>query len=42
MVKARELRKLRSALAKMRAEIAARAEHDHVMIAIDIDPVRML
>jgi primosomal protein N' (replication factor Y) (superfamily II helicase) len=42
MVKARELRKLRAALAKMRAEIAPRAERDNVLVAIDIDPVRML
>jgi primosomal protein N' (replication factor Y) (superfamily II helicase) len=42
MVKARELRKLRSALANMRAEITALAERDSVLIAIDIDPVRML
>jgi len=42
MVKARELRKLRSALAKMRVDVAARAERDNVMVAIDIDPVRML
>ncbi|HTR63040.1 MAG TPA: primosomal protein N' [Candidatus Binataceae bacterium] len=42
MVKARELRKLRSALARMRTEIAPRAERDKVMVAVDIDPVRML
>lgn len=42
MVKARELRTMRSALAKMRAEVGPLAEHDNVMLAIDIDPVRML
>ncbi len=42
MVKSRELRTMRAALAKMRAETAPRAEHEGVLIAIDIDPVRML
>ncbi|MGO9605837.1 MAG: primosomal protein N' [Candidatus Binataceae bacterium] len=42
MVKARELRTMRSALARMRAEVGPLAEQDNVLLAIDIDPVRML
>ncbi len=42
MVKARELRTMRSALARMRGEIGSMAERDGVLVAIDIDPVRML
>jgi primosomal protein N' (replication factor Y) len=42
MVKARELRTMRAALARMRAETAERAEQDGVSVIIDIDPVRML
>jgi primosomal protein N' (replication factor Y) len=42
MVKARELKVMRTALARMRAEIGSTAERDGVFVAIDIDPVRML
>jgi primosomal protein N' (replication factor Y) len=42
MVKSRELRTLRTALSRMRGEIGERAEHEGVLIAIDVDPVRML
>jgi primosomal protein N' (replication factor Y) (superfamily II helicase) len=42
MVKSRELKPMREALAQMRAEVGPLAERDDVYIAIDIDPVRML
>jgi primosomal protein N' (replication factor Y) len=42
LVKSRQLRTMRSALARMRAEIGPDAERLHVSLAIDIDPVRML
>jgi primosomal protein N' (replication factor Y) len=42
MVKSRELKPMRAALAAMRAEVGPRAERDSVYLAIDIDPVRML
>ena len=42
MVKSRELKPMRAALAAMRAEVGPRAERDSMYLAIDIDPVRML
>lgn len=42
MVKSRELKPMREALAAMRAEVGPIAERDDVYLAIDIDPVRML
>ena len=42
MVKSRELKPMRAALAAMRAEVAASAERDDIYLAIDVDPVRML
>jgi primosomal protein N' (replication factor Y) (superfamily II helicase) len=42
LVKSRQLRIMRSALTRMRAEIGPHAERQHVSLAIDIDPVRML
>jgi len=42
LVKSRQLRTMRSALARMRAEIGPSAERQRVSLAIDIDPVRML
>jgi hypothetical protein len=42
MVKSRELKPMREALAAMRAEVGPIAERDDVYFAIDIDPVRML
>jgi primosomal protein N' (replication factor Y) (superfamily II helicase) len=42
MVKSRELRPLRAALAAMRTEAGPRAERDQVYLITDIDPVRML
>jgi primosomal protein N' (replication factor Y) (superfamily II helicase) len=42
MVKSRELRAMRAALASMRTEVAPRAEREKVHVIIDIDPVRML
>jgi hypothetical protein len=42
MVKSRELKPMRAALAAMRVEVGPRAERDGVLLAIDIDPVRML
>jgi len=42
MVKSRELKPLRAALATMRAQIAPLAERDRVFLIVDIDPVRML
>jgi primosomal protein N' (replication factor Y) (superfamily II helicase) len=42
MLKSRELRPMRAALAAMRTELGDRARRDGVMLAIDIDPVRMM
>jgi primosomal protein N' (replication factor Y) len=42
LVKSRQLRTMRSALTRMRAEIGPHAERQHVSLAIDIDPVRMI
>jgi primosomal protein N' (replication factor Y) len=42
LVKSRQLRTMRSVLARMRAEIGPYADRQHVSLAIDIDPVRML
>jgi primosomal protein N' (replication factor Y) len=42
MLKSKQLRPMRSALAGMRAEIGPAAERDQVFLIIDIDPVRML
>jgi primosomal protein N' (replication factor Y) (superfamily II helicase) len=42
MIKSRELKPMRAALAAMRAEVAASAERDDIYLAIDVDPVRML
>jgi primosomal protein N' (replication factor Y) (superfamily II helicase) len=42
MVKSRELKPMRSAIAAMRAEVGPSAERDDIYLAIDIDPVRML
>jgi primosomal protein N' (replication factor Y) (superfamily II helicase) len=42
MLKSRELRPMRAALAAMRAEVGPAAERDQVFLIIDIDPVRML
>ncbi|HYR79508.1 MAG TPA: primosomal protein N', partial [Candidatus Dormibacteraeota bacterium] len=42
MVKSRELKPMRAALAAMRSEVGPSAERDDVYLAIDIDPVRML
>jgi primosomal protein N' (replication factor Y) (superfamily II helicase) len=42
MIKSKELRPMRSALAAMRAEVGPMAERDQVFLIIDIDPVRML
>jgi primosomal protein N' (replication factor Y) len=42
MVKSRELKPMREALAQMRSELGPIAERDDVYLAIDIDPVRML
>jgi primosomal protein N' (replication factor Y) len=42
MVKSRELRPMRAALAAMRAELGDAAARDRIYLAIDIDPVRML
>jgi primosomal protein N' (replication factor Y) len=42
MVKSRELKPMREALATMRAEVGPGAERDDVYLAVDIDPVRML
>jgi hypothetical protein len=42
MVKSRELKPMREALAAMRSEVGPAAERDDVYLAIDIDPVRML
>ncbi len=42
MVKSRELKPMRAAIAAMRAEVGPAAERDGIHLAIDIDPVRML
>ena len=42
MVKSRELKPMRAAIAAMRAEVGPSAERDGIYLAIDIDPVRML
>jgi primosomal protein N' (replication factor Y) (superfamily II helicase) len=42
MVKSRELKPMRAAIAAMRAELGPAAERDDIFLAIDIDPVRML
>jgi len=42
LVKSRQLRAMRTALTRMRAEIGPSAERQHVSLVIDIDPVRML
>jgi primosomal protein N' (replication factor Y) len=42
MVKSRELKPMREALATMRADVGPSAERDDVYLAIDIDPVRMM
>ncbi len=42
MVKSRELKPMRAALAAMRTEVGPSAERDDIYLAIDIDPVRML
>ncbi len=42
MLKSRELRPMRAALAAMHAEVGPIAERDKVYLIIDIDPVRML
>ncbi|MGH7780491.1 MAG: replication restart helicase PriA [Candidatus Binataceae bacterium] len=42
MLKSKELRPMRAALATMRAEVGPRAQELRVYLIIDIDPVRML
>jgi primosomal protein N' (replication factor Y) (superfamily II helicase) len=42
MLKSKELRPMRAALAAMRAEVGPAAQRDQVFLIIDIDPVRML
>ncbi|MGA9723483.1 MAG: primosomal protein N' [Candidatus Binatus sp.] len=42
MIKSRELKLMRAAIAGMRAEVGPPAERDDIYLAIDIDPVRML
>ena len=42
MVKSRELKPMRAAIASMRAKVGPSAERDDIYLAIDIDPVRML
>jgi len=42
MVKSRELKPMRAAIAAMLAEVGPSAERDDIHLAIDIDPVRML
>ena len=42
MLKSRELKPMRAAIATMRAEVGPSAERDDIYLAIDIDPVRML
>jgi len=42
MIKSRELKPMRAAIAAMRAAVGPSAERDDIYLAIDIDPVRML
>ena len=42
MIKSRELKPMRAAIASMRAAVGPSAERDDIFLAIDIDPVRML
>ena len=42
MIKSRELKPMRAAIAAMRTEVGPSAERDDIYLAIDIDPVRML
>ncbi len=42
MLKSRELKPMRAALAAMRAKVGPSADRDDIFLAIDIDPVRML
>jgi primosomal protein N' (replication factor Y) len=42
MIKSRELKPMRAAIAAMRAEVGPSADRDDIYLAIDIDPVRML
>src|SRR5580658_6811541 len=42
MLKSRELKPMRAAIAAMRAEVGPSADRDDIFLAIDIDPVRML
>jgi primosomal protein N' (replication factor Y) (superfamily II helicase) len=42
MIKSRELKPIRAAIAGMRAEVGPSAERDDLFLAVDIDPVRML
>jgi primosomal protein N' (replication factor Y) (superfamily II helicase) len=42
MIKSRELKPMRAAIASMRADVGPSAERDDIFLAIDIDPVRML
>ncbi len=42
MIKSRELKPMRAAIAAMRAELGPSADRDDIYLAIDIDPVRML
>src|SRR5580692_5298341 len=42
MIKSRELKPMRAAIASMRTAVGPSAERDEIFLAIDIDPVRML
>jgi primosomal protein N' (replication factor Y) (superfamily II helicase) len=42
MLKSRELKPMRAAIAVMRAEVGPSADRDDIYLAVDIDPVRML
>jgi primosomal protein N' (replication factor Y) (superfamily II helicase) len=42
MIKSRELKPMRAAIASMRAAVGPSVERDDIFLAIDIDPVRML
>ena len=42
VIKGPRLPDLRAALVAMRSQLAARPEHVHVRVAIDIDPVNMM
>src|SRR5580704_10715308 len=42
MIKSRELKPMRAAIASMRTAVGPSAERDDIFLAIDIDPVRML